>query len=99
MKAYGGVYIKIHVFVTSALVGVEWSVSRPCRYNPGDSVPGTPIIGGWVDLRAALDDIKKRKFSTLLGLELRSLSRLARSQSLYRLRYPSCSTVDRVSLN
>jgi hypothetical protein len=38
--------------------------------------------------RASLDDVEKRKFLTLPGLELRPLGRLARSQSLYRLRYP-----------
>jgi hypothetical protein len=38
--------------------------------------------------RAGLDDVEKRKFFTLPGLELRSLGRPARSQSLYRLRYP-----------
>jgi hypothetical protein len=37
--------------------------------------------------RAGLDDVEKRKFFTLLGLELRPLGRPARSQSLYRLRY------------
>jgi hypothetical protein len=36
--------------------------------------------------RAVLDDVKKRKFLTLPGLELRPLDRPARSQSLYRLR-------------
>jgi hypothetical protein len=41
-----------------------------------------------VDPRADLDDFEKRKLSTLPGLELRPLSRPARSQSLYRLRYP-----------
>jgi hypothetical protein len=41
-----------------------------------------------VDLRAGLDDVEKRKFLTLPGLELRLLGRLARSQSLYQLRYP-----------
>jgi hypothetical protein len=29
-----------------------------------------PEIGGWVDLRASLDDVEKRKFLTLPGLEL-----------------------------
>jgi hypothetical protein len=38
--------------------------------------------------RAGLDDVKRRKFLTLPGLELRHLGRPARSQSLYRLRYP-----------
>jgi hypothetical protein len=38
--------------------------------------------------RAGLDDVEKRKFLTLPVLELRPLGRPARSQSLYRLRYP-----------
>jgi hypothetical protein len=42
----------------------------------------------WVDPRSGLDDVEKRKFLTLPGLELRPLGRPARSQSLYRLRYP-----------
>jgi hypothetical protein len=41
-----------------------------------------------VDPRAGLDDVEKRKFFTLPGLELRHLGRPARSQSLYGLRYP-----------
>jgi hypothetical protein len=38
--------------------------------------------------RAGLDDVEKRKFLTLPGLELSFLGRPARSQSLCRLRYP-----------
>jgi hypothetical protein len=41
-----------------------------------------------VDQRVGLDDAQKRKFLTLPGLELQLLGRPARSQSLYRLRYP-----------
>jgi hypothetical protein len=41
-----------------------------------------------VDPRAILDDLEKRKFLTVPGLELRSFGRPARSQSLYRLSYP-----------
>jgi hypothetical protein len=37
-----------------------------------------------VDLRAGLDDLEKRQFLTLPGLELRP----ARRSSLYRLSYP-----------
>jgi hypothetical protein len=40
-----------------------------------------------VGSRAGLDNVK-RKFLTLPGLELRLFGRSARSQSLYRLRYP-----------
>jgi hypothetical protein len=40
-----------------------------------------------VDPRAGLDDMEKRKFLTLPGLELRSLDRPSHSQSLYRLHW------------
>jgi hypothetical protein len=83
MKAYGGVHVQIRVFLTSALAGVEWSASRPCRYTPEERAPGTH----WEDPRAGPDEVKKRKLLTLLGLELEPLGCTARSQSLYRLRH------------
>jgi hypothetical protein len=52
------------------------------QLTPGERVPGTHRIGGWVDPRASLDDSEKRKFLTVPGLELRRLDRPARSQSL-----------------
>jgi hypothetical protein len=75
MKAYGAVDV-YHIFLTSAQAGGEWSVSRLGRFTPR-----THWIGGWVGPRAGLDDVKKRKFLTLPGLELRTLGRPARSQS------------------
>jgi hypothetical protein len=78
----------MHIFLTSALTGGEWSVSRPGRFTPGERAPGTHWIGGWVGPRTGLDDVETRKFLTLPRLELRSLSRPAHSQSLYGLRYP-----------
>jgi hypothetical protein len=38
--------------------------------------------------RIGVDDVEGTKFLTLPGLELRTLVRPARSQSLYRLSYP-----------
>jgi hypothetical protein len=70
-------------FLTSAIVGVEWSASRPCRCNDGERAPDTHSIGGWVGPRARMDDAEKREFLTLQGLESRLLGRPARSQSLY----------------
>jgi hypothetical protein len=64
MKAYGGVDVWIHIFLTSALAGGKWSVS-----SPGCFTSGTHWIGGWVDPRAGLDDVEKRKFLTLPGFE------------------------------
>jgi hypothetical protein len=40
--------------------------------------------------RAGLGDVEKRKFLVLTGLELWPLGLSARSQSLYRLRFPGC---------
>jgi hypothetical protein len=71
MKAYRGVGVQIHIFLTSALAGGEWSASRPGCFTPGQKAPDTYWIGGWVD------DVEKRKFLTLQGLELRPLGRPA----------------------
>jgi hypothetical protein len=87
MKAYGGVNLYIHIFLTSALAAGEWSDSRPGRFTPGEGAPGTHWIGSWVEPRAGLDDVEKRKLLTLPELELRPIGRPARGQSLYRLRY------------
>jgi hypothetical protein len=58
MKAYVGVDGLIHIFLTSALAGGEWSASRPCRSTPEEIAPGTHWIGGWVGPRADLDDLE-----------------------------------------
>jgi hypothetical protein len=39
MKAYGGVDVQIHIVLTSALVGSEWSASRPYCFTPGEKAP------------------------------------------------------------
>jgi hypothetical protein len=77
------VVVLIHIFLTLALAGGEWSVLGPGRFTPTERAPGTHWIGGWVDPRAGLDDVEKRKFLNFQGLELRPLNRAARSQSLY----------------
>jgi hypothetical protein len=48
MKAYGGVDVEIHIFLTSVFAGGEWSASRPGRFTPGVRAPGTHWIGGCV---------------------------------------------------
>jgi hypothetical protein len=93
MKAYGGVDVYVHIFLTSSLAEGEWSASRPCRFTSGERAPGTHWIGGWVDPRACLDDVEKRKFLTLSGIEVWSLDRPVCSQSLYRLRYSGSEKV------
>jgi hypothetical protein len=73
MKTCGGMDLYIHIFLTSALAGGQQSASRPCRFTPGERAPGTQWIEGWVGPRAGMDDVKKRKFLTLQGLELRPM--------------------------
>jgi hypothetical protein len=41
MKANEGVNVYIHVFLTSALAGGEWSASRAGRFTPGERARGT----------------------------------------------------------
>jgi hypothetical protein len=63
-------------------------IFTPRPLYPGDGAHGTHWIGGLVNPRAGLDDMNKSKFLLPSGLELRLPGRPARSQSLYRLRYP-----------
>jgi hypothetical protein len=63
-------------------LGTSWRgvVSfTPRPPNPGEVAPCTD----WVDPGASLDDVGMRTILTLPGLELRKLSRPARSQSPY----------------
>jgi hypothetical protein len=70
MKTYRGVDIYIHVFLTSALVGGEWSTSPLRLLYPRRKGLRYHWIGGWVGPKAGLDDVEKRKFLSLPGLEL-----------------------------
>jgi hypothetical protein len=62
--------VQIHVLLTSALVGGEWSASRPCHFIPRERVPGTFWIGSLVDPRAGLGDTELLRFLTLPGSNL-----------------------------
>jgi len=46
MKMYGGVEVQRHMFSTSTLDGSEWSASRPGRFPPMETAPGTHWLGG-----------------------------------------------------
>jgi hypothetical protein len=64
--------------------GTSWSAPRLGRLTLG-----THCVGGWMNLRTRLDDVEKKIFLFLLGLEIWPLGRPALRQSLYHLRYPS----------
>jgi hypothetical protein len=67
---------------------VSGQLQATAALPPGERAPGTHWIGGRVGPSAGLDDVEKRKFLILLGLELQPLRHPALSQSLYQLRYP-----------
>jgi hypothetical protein len=48
MKAYVGVDVQIRIFLTSEIVGGEWSASRPSPFTPEERARGIHWIGGWV---------------------------------------------------
>jgi hypothetical protein len=59
MMTYGGVDVWVHNFLDLGTSRNEWSASRPGRYTPRERAHGTHWIGGWVDLRAGLDEMEK----------------------------------------
>jgi hypothetical protein len=61
---------RIHISLTSSLVGGEWSASRPGRFIPGERARVTHCVEGWVGPRAGVDNVEKRKLLILPGLEL-----------------------------
>jgi hypothetical protein len=48
----GGVDVKTYFFLITALVGSEWSASRPCRFTPEETAPDAYWIKG-------IEDVKK----------------------------------------
>jgi hypothetical protein len=53
-------------FLTSTIGEVEWPVSRPGRFFPGERALGTHWIGRWVGPKAGLHAVQKRKIWPLL---------------------------------
>jgi hypothetical protein len=58
---------------------VSGQLHAPAALPPAKEPAVRNWIEGWLDPRAGLDDVEKRKFLTLPELELRPLGRPARS--------------------
>jgi hypothetical protein len=58
MKAYEGVDVQKHIFLTAALVEDKWPASCHGRFTPRGN-NHTNLTGGWVGPRAGLDDREK----------------------------------------
>jgi hypothetical protein len=79
MKTYGAVDVQIQIFLTSALVGGEWSASRLGRFTPEKKLryPLNRRLGG------------PQRRSERRGEEKILVPTGTRTPSLCRLRYPS----------
>jgi hypothetical protein len=55
--------VSLRTFLTSTLDGRERSASRPYRFAPGGTAPGTYWIGGCVGPRAGLDSVEEIEIS------------------------------------
>jgi hypothetical protein len=68
----------MHAFLTSAIDGGEWSVSRPGRFILGETIPGSYWIRGWVGCRVRSGRGCEKKKSPIVellrGIEPRSSS-------------------------
>jgi len=51
----------LHAFLTPVSDLGKWSASRPDRFIPGESAPGTHWIGGLVSPRGGLDAVGRRE--------------------------------------
>ena len=78
----GWLEVYLYSSMTVALEGGEWSAAHPGRTLPRE-IPGTHFTGGWVGPRAGLTGGKSRSHRDSIP------DRPARSQSLYRQRYPT----------
>jgi hypothetical protein len=58
MKTYAGMDVQIHILLSSALAGGEWSASSPVRFTTGDRAHGTHWTECCWTPTAGLDDIK-----------------------------------------
>jgi hypothetical protein len=85
MKTYGGMDVWIHVFLTSALVGGEWSAQRPRRKSRI-----TNWKGGWVRPRTGVDAVEKR---IILHCWESNPGCSALGPSLYQLGFPGSLSV------
>jgi hypothetical protein len=54
--------VYIHIFLTSALAGGEWSALRPGRFTSRARAHGTHSIGGWVDPEPVWTTLRRENY-------------------------------------
>jgi hypothetical protein len=77
MKAWGSGGVGPS-FLTLALNEGECSASHPGRVTRGERKPGTQWVSGWMDPRAGLNPVEKRKISFPAGNRTPAIQPIAR---------------------
>jgi hypothetical protein len=77
MKTYVGVDVQIHIFLASALVEVEWSVSLPGRFTPRQKSPLYLLDRRLAGPQGRYGRRGEENILPLQGFELRPLGRPA----------------------
>jgi hypothetical protein len=90
MKTCRGMEVWLHVFLTSALDGGEWSVSRPCRFTPRETGPRYPLDRKQDGPQSRSGRSGACKILAPAGN--RTPGRPNHSPSQYRLSYPDCTS-------
>ena len=83
LKAYGGVELEVHAFITSELDTSELLASRRGLFTLADSAVHTHCIANRMRPRADKETFSDVRFSSLLGTELRLLGLSSVGKSLY----------------
>lgn len=63
VRAYWGMEVWLHSFLTSALEGSKWSASSPCHVTPVGRALCTYLIWGLVEPTAIVNVLEKRQIS------------------------------------
>lgn len=59
-----GIEVQLHSFLNFTLGAVEWIMSLPGWFTPGDRARSTYRVGDWVGPRVSLDILEKRNISS-----------------------------------
>jgi hypothetical protein len=72
-KGIGAVEVQLRSFLISALEREEWLASQHCRITHGERACEIQLISGRVGPRTSLKALNRRKISSLLEIQRRSL--------------------------
>jgi hypothetical protein len=77
MKAYGGLDLRLHSFLTFSLDEREWSASRLDCFTLEKAAPNNRWLGGWVGPSSCLGFREGKTVFSLSGINFSAAQRVA----------------------